>query len=310
MRQAAERTAARWEPVVSKSPPEEAAKDKGLGFFTEGDNRSGEWKEQKGFFWTGNFWVGELWLLYAKTKDERFRRWAEVWNARLLGKESVENHDTGFLNYYSSVFAYRQTGDRKYRDGGLRAAERLKQMYNPTTGLVSSWSVGGDDTIIDTMMNLQIWWWAARETGDAGWRELGLKHALKSAEWLVRPDGSVIQSVHYNPGDNRQVFNSAGAQALHFPHDTRPRERVFPHTHPGVAAATPLARGTRRARKPSTSRTTRAPASASSRTRTRDSPPTPPGRAARRGRSTASPRPTPRRRTRACSRRQKESRAT
>src|SRR5437588_5805916 len=158
IQQAAERTAAKWEPVVSKSPPAEASKDKGLGFFTEGDNRSGEWKEQKGFFWTGNFWVGELWLLYSKTKDERFRRWAETWNARLLGKESVENHDTGFLNYYSSVFAYRQTKDTKYREGALRAAARLKQLYNPMTGLVASWGVGGDDTIIDTMMNLQIWW--------------------------------------------------------------------------------------------------------------------------------------------------------
>jgi unsaturated chondroitin disaccharide hydrolase len=244
MRQAAERTAAKWEPIVSKSPPQEAGRGKGLGFFTEGDNLSGEWKEQEGFFWTGNFWVGELWLLYAKTKDERFRRLAETWNARLLGKESGENHDTGFLNYYSSVFAYRQTRDASYREGGLRAAERLKQLYNPTTELVAAWGVGGDDTIIDTMMNLQIWWWAARETGDARWRELGLKHALKSAEWLIRPDGSVIQSVHYNPGDNRQEFISSGSQPFAFPNRARPGERVFSHTHQGFASDTSWSRGT------------------------------------------------------------------
>jgi unsaturated chondroitin disaccharide hydrolase len=243
MQQAAERTAAKWEPIISKTPPGEADRDKGFGFFTEGDNRTGEWKEQRGFFWTGSFWTGELWQLYAKTKDERFRRWAETWNARLLGRESVENHDTGFLNYYSSVFAYRQTKDAKYREAGLRAAARLKQLYNPTTELVAAWGVGGDDTIIDTMMNLQIWWWASRETGDASWRELGLKHALKSAEWLVRPDGSVIQSVHYNPGDNRQVFNSSGAQAFPVPNDARPGEKVFTHTHQGFAADTTWSRG-------------------------------------------------------------------
>jgi unsaturated chondroitin disaccharide hydrolase len=244
MRQAAERTAQKWEPLISQTPSEKADKSNGLGFFTEGDNQTGEWKEQKGFFWTGNFWVAELWQLYAKTKDERFRRWAELWNARLLGKEMIENHDTGFLNYYSSVFAYRQTKDAKYREGGLRAAERLKQMYNPTTELVPAWSLNGDDTIIDTMMNLQIWWWATKETNDPQWRELGLKHALKTSQWLIRPDGSVIQSVHYNPGDNRQEFNSAGSQTFAFPNQARAGEKVFTHTHQGFAADTSWGRGT------------------------------------------------------------------
>lgn len=245
LRQSAERTARKWEPTLVSSSAEEVTRDKGAGFFTEGDNQTGEWKEQQGFYWTGNFWVSELWLLYAKTKDERFRRWAELWNARLLGKEMTENHDVGFLNYYSSVFAYRQTTDRKYREGGIRAAQRLKQMYNPTTELIAAWAVGGDDTIIDTMMNLQIWWWAARETNDPEWRALGLKHALKSAAWLVRPDGSVIQSVHYNPGDSRQQFTSAGPapQAVEVPNNAAPGEQTFTHTHQGFAADTTWSRG-------------------------------------------------------------------
>lgn len=242
LRRSVDQTAIQWLPIIQSSQPGTVDKYHGRGFFTDGDQSTGQWTEQKGYFWTGGFWVGELWKLFECTKDPKYRDWAETWNARLLGMEPQENHDAGFLNYYSSVFAYQNTKETKYRDGGLRAAARLKELYNPLTQLIASWGVNGDDTIIDTMMNLQILWWATRETGASEWRDLGYKHALKTAQWLVRPDGSVIQSVHYNPGDNRQQFHSS-EQVLTFPNNAPRGAEVFTHSHQGYAADTDWARG-------------------------------------------------------------------
>jgi unsaturated chondroitin disaccharide hydrolase len=243
-----DRTAVKWEPAVSAAQPSTVTAHGGDGFFTDGNNQTGEWQKQKGFFWTGAFWAGELWKMYAQTHDEKYRRWAELWTSRIVDKESEQNHDTGFLYFYSSVGGYQLTHDQKLKQSGIRGADHLVQMYNPTTQLIPAWGQNGDDTIIDTMMNLQLLWWASHETGDPKYRDVGLKHALRTADWFIRADGSVIQSVHYNPGDNRQEFRLHGGspndQPLMFPNKARPGERVFYHTHQGYSWETGWSRGT------------------------------------------------------------------
>lgn len=246
LQKAIDRTAAEWEPILRGNP--EGTNPKALqGFFTEADNQTGEWQKQNGYFWTGSFWVGELWQFYAKTHDEKYRKWAELWGAKLLGQELEANHDAGFLYYYSSALGHDLTRDSGLRASALLGALRLEQLFNPKTQLIASWGVNGDDTIVDTMMNLQLLWWASDRTGDEKWRELGKKHALRTAEWFVRPDGSVFQSVHYNPGDNRRTFMLHGGapkdSELKLEGSSAPGQWAFKHTHQGYGADTTWSRG-------------------------------------------------------------------
>jgi unsaturated chondroitin disaccharide hydrolase len=183
--------------------------------------------------------------MYGRTHDEKYRRWAELWTSRMTGLESSQNHDTGFLYFYSSVAGFQQIHDRALRESGVRGANHLVDMFNPVTQLIPAWEPGDDDTIIDTMMNLQLLWWASQETGDPKYRDIGQKHALRTAEWFVREDGSSVQSVHYNPGDNRQQFDfhSSTDRFFPFPNSAKPGERVFSHTHQGFAWNTTWSRG-------------------------------------------------------------------
>jgi unsaturated chondroitin disaccharide hydrolase len=246
LQEAVDRTATNLEPVLRANPENENPKTL-QGFFTEADNTTGEWQKQNGYYWTGSFWVGELWQLYARNHDEKYRKWAELWGAKFVGQELQQNHDAGFLYYYSSALGHDLTHDAALQSSALLGAQRLEQLFNPKTQLMASWGVDGDDTIVDTMMNLQLLWWASDRTGDEKWREMGEKHALRTAEWFVRPNGSVFQSVHYNPGNNRQTFQLHGGALkdfeLKFDNNAAEGDRVFAHTHQGYAADTTWSRG-------------------------------------------------------------------
>ncbi|MGB6900362.1 MAG: DUF4861 family protein [Candidatus Acidiferrum sp.] len=246
LRRSIDRTATTWEPILRGSTEPVTVKT-GQGFFTEADNKTGEWRKQNGFFWTGSFWIAELWRMYGETHDAKYRKWAELWGSKLIGQESQENHDAGFSNYYSAALGFDFTHDSALKASAMQGAERLEQLFNPKTQSIASWNAGGDDTIIDTMMNLQLLWWASDRSADEKWREIGTKHALRTAEWFVRPDGSVFQSVHYNAGNSQQEFQLRGGVTknpeIEIENSARPGEWIFKHTHQGYGPDTTWSRG-------------------------------------------------------------------
>jgi len=168
------------------------------------DPQTGRWQHRPEGAWTDGFWPALCFLAYETTGEARYRDWGLEAALRLRSREDTQTHDIGFLFYYGAVLGWRATGDPRLRDLALRAADRLAAMAHPraraiTVGAHAEVSAGDDDVTIDCMMNLQLLWWAATQTGDARYREVAVAHAERTAAWHPRPDGSCYQSVHFDP---------------------------------------------------------------------------------------------------------------
>ena len=172
-------------------------------------------------WWTNGFWEGMLWLMYAKTEDSYYcdlgNRMEEVLDRILLGVTDygIEplHHDVGFMWLLSSVANYRLTGNKKGRTRGIIAANYLSSRFNIRGNYLVAWN--GEErqgwSIIDTMMNIPLLYWAAKESGYDRYRYIAMAHADKTLENVIRPDGSVMHIINYDP-ETGEVLESFGGQ--------------------------------------------------------------------------------------------------
>lgn len=155
--------------------------------------------------WIGGFWPGTLWLAHLDNGDTRFRALAEAANDRLAPRRlEPRDHDLGFLFYPSWVTAYRLTGDTKWRDGAVDAANTLIQRWNATGRFIRAWGRLGTPgnagrVIIDTMMNLDLLAFATEQTGDRRFLDIAIAHARTTQTHFLRADGSTPHVFDFNP---------------------------------------------------------------------------------------------------------------
>lgn len=154
--------------------------------------------------WTCGFFPGTLWYTYEHTKDSSIlaaaRRFTE---AMEQGQYRTTTHDVGFLMYCSYGNGYRLTGDTTYRNILLQSARSLATRFSPTVGCLRSWDHNADKwnfpVIIDNMMNLELLFWAARESGDSSLRNIAVSHANTTMKNHFRDDYSTYHVISYNP---------------------------------------------------------------------------------------------------------------
>ncbi len=160
--------------------------------------KDGKWKHEGEAWthWCDGFFPGMMWIFAKHTKGET----SQLWKAKAIEytkpleerKTDREVYDQGFL-YFSTYYRWLTVDkDPAHKEVLVTAGNTLAQRFQEKGGYLRSF-VAPNSLFIDSMMNVGIIFYAARETGDKRLREIAVRHALTVRKTLVRGDGSVAQ---------------------------------------------------------------------------------------------------------------------
>jgi len=154
--------------------------------------------------WTSGFFSGNLWYMYELTKDKKWLEKAKEFSAPIeQEKTNGVTHDMGFKIYCSFGNGYRLTKEPKYREIMIQSARTLITRFNPTVGSLRSWDhhaeVWDFPVIIDNMMNLELLFWAFKETKDSAFYKVAVSHANTTMKNHFRSDFSSYHVIGYDP---------------------------------------------------------------------------------------------------------------
>lgn len=171
---------------------------------------SKEWKFVDYKDWTSGFWPGELWYLYQATGDKKWEKEADKFSQFLkpLSVNKANDHDLGFQVFNSFGNGYRLTKNPAYKEIILKTADTLATLFNPKVGTIQSWphnKMGGHNTIIDNMMNLELLFWASKNGGNKKLYEIAVKHAETTMNNHFRPDNSSYHVVIYDYETGKKI---------------------------------------------------------------------------------------------------------
>lgn len=153
--------------------------------------------------WTSGFFPGELWYVYEYTDNPFWKKKAQQ-HTEILEREKLNGgtHDMGFKMYCSYGNGYRLTNDERYREILLQSAATLATRFKPNAGIIRSWDHNSHKwqcpVIIDNMMNLELLFWAAKESGDSTYYNIAVSHAMTTMKNHFREDYSCYHVVDYD----------------------------------------------------------------------------------------------------------------
>ena len=192
--------------IVNESPESRAKREKnGWGELTNPRNSEpdGTLNLVPSKDWTSGFFPGELWFLYEYTQNNFWKKKAQQ-HTDILEKEKMNGstHDMGFKVYCSFGNGYRLTQDEHYKEVLLQSAHTLATRFKPAAGIIRSWDHSTAKwvcpVIIDNMMNLELLFWATKESKDSTFYRIAVDHARTTMKHHFRPDFSSYHVIDYD----------------------------------------------------------------------------------------------------------------
>lgn len=159
------------------------------------------WTAAGAWHWAAGFVPGQLWEMYRSTREPQWRRLAEAMDTTLPREaRDTRPHDLGFMLASPYVPAYASTGDVKYADLLRTGAESLDTHWRAAPGVLWSWPAptGQVRVIVDSLMNMELLFWAAEHGGSATLASHARSHVLRLARDAIRPDGSTVHVLDYD----------------------------------------------------------------------------------------------------------------
>ena len=167
------------------------------------------------FNWESGMLTGCSLLAYKYTGDEFFKKEAEkhidIYKAHSKTGEWLEDHDVGFIFLPSCVAGYKITGDLSMRDAALDAAKILLSHYDWDNHFIIRSGVRDISnynmyrTLVDSMMNIPLFFWAYNQTGDKTYYDAAVGHYHTTIKYLIREDGSSFHHYQFDPVTGKPV---------------------------------------------------------------------------------------------------------
>ncbi len=175
------------------------------------------------FSWTQSFHTGIALWAYKQTGKKEYLEWAEQfyeeYREKVFDIPLETMHDLGFLYSPYAVMLYNITGDEKYKNLAIRAAEVLAMRFDPKGRYIKAWgrmdnkipeyvdeNLANDHffteseglAIIDSMMNIPLLFWASKTSGHPYYKRIAIAHADTTLKCFVRGDYSVNHAFRFS----------------------------------------------------------------------------------------------------------------